>query len=104
MTYIKPSAAIRNHYNEIADLCKSTGSPVYLTKNGEGELVVMDIESFSRRESEWKLMSELIEIEQKCHSGEMKYYTVEELEENLNRIVEEAEERERLAATEAVNA
>ena len=33
---IKPSAAIRNNYNEIAAVCKSSGEPVYLTKNGEG--------------------------------------------------------------------
>lgn len=33
---IKPSAAIRQNYNEIASICKTTGEPVYLTKNGEG--------------------------------------------------------------------
>ena len=40
---IRPSAAIRQNYNEIAEFCKRTGEPVYLTKNGEGDLVVMDI-------------------------------------------------------------
>ena len=47
---IRPSAAIRQNYNEIAELCRGTHAPVYLTKNGEGDLVVMDIESFARRE------------------------------------------------------
>lgn len=47
---IRPSAAIRQNYNEIAELCRGTHAPVYLTKNGEGDLVVMDIESFDRRE------------------------------------------------------
>lgn len=47
---IKPSASNRQNYNEIADLCKSSGEPVYLTKNGEGNLVVMDIALFTRRE------------------------------------------------------
>ena len=47
---IKPSASIRQNYNEISDLCRSTGEPVYLTKNGEGDLVVMDIDTFVRRE------------------------------------------------------
>ena len=42
-TLIKPSAAIRQNYTEIANLCKETGEPVFLTKNGEGDLVVMDI-------------------------------------------------------------
>lgn len=33
--YIKPSAAIRQNYNEIAELCRSSQEPVYLTNNGE---------------------------------------------------------------------
>ena len=47
---IRPSAAIRQNYNEIADMCRRTAEPVFLTKNGEGDLVVMDIETFNRRE------------------------------------------------------
>ena len=53
--HIRPSAAIRQNYNEIADLCRRTQEPVYLTKNGEGDLVIMDIESFTRREKMLKL-------------------------------------------------
>jgi len=49
MINIKPSAAIRKNYNQISELCRKTGEPVYLTKNGEGDLVVMDVESFARR-------------------------------------------------------
>ena len=52
MINIKPSAAIRRDYNSISELCKRSGEPVYLTKNGEGDLVVMDIEAFARREDE----------------------------------------------------
>ena len=52
---IKPSASIRQNYNDIAELCRSTGEPVYLTKNGEGDLVVMDINSFTKREKMLKL-------------------------------------------------
>ena len=47
---IRPSAAIRQNYNEIADMCRKTGEPVFLTKNGEGDLVVMDIGTYNRRE------------------------------------------------------
>ena len=43
---IRPSAAIRQNYNEIADICRKTAEPVFLTKNGEGDLVVMDIETY----------------------------------------------------------
>ena len=43
---IRPSAAIRQNYNEIAELCRKTEEPVFLTKNGEGDLVVMDMETY----------------------------------------------------------
>ena len=61
---IKPSAAIRQNYNDIAELCKTTGEPVYLTNNGEGDLVVMDIEAFTRREKMLKLREELLAVEE----------------------------------------
>jgi len=61
---IKPSAAIRKNYNEISELCKQSGEPVYLTKNGEGDLVVMDIETFARRESMLRLRENLINAEE----------------------------------------
>ncbi len=64
MMNIKPSAAIRKNYNEISELCKRSGEPVYLTKNGEGDLVVMDIETFARRESMLRLRENLILAEE----------------------------------------
>ena len=74
---IRPSAAIRQNYNEIADLCRKTAEPVYLTKNGEGDLVVMDIESFERRKKELQLAFELLRIREARLNG-AKYYSVEE--------------------------
>ncbi len=68
---IKPSAAIRQNYNEIADLCRSTNEPVYLTKNGEGDLVVMDVESFARREKLLKMREELLAVEEDRAAGRM---------------------------------
>ena len=47
---IRPSAAIRQNYNEIADLCRETAEPVFLTKNGEGDLVVIREELLSVEE------------------------------------------------------
>lgn len=70
---IRPSAAIRQNYNEIAEFCKKTGEPVYLTKNGEGDLVVMDIEAFTRREKMLKLREELLAVEEARLNGETGY-------------------------------
>lgn len=61
---IKPSAAIRKNYNEISHLCRTSGEPVFLTKHGEGDLVVMDIESYARRESMLKLRESLVAVEE----------------------------------------
>lgn len=73
MMNIKPSAAIRKNYNEISELCKRSGEPVYLTKNGEGDLVVMDIESFVRRESMLRLRENLIAAEEGRLNGKSGY-------------------------------
>ncbi len=63
-TIIKPSAAIRQNYTEIANLCKETGEPVFLTKNGEGDLVVMDIAVYDQRIKQLELREKLVEIEE----------------------------------------
>ncbi|MGO4496157.1 type II toxin-antitoxin system Phd/YefM family antitoxin [Paenibacillus sp. 2RAB27] len=67
--YIKPSAAIRKNYNQISEMCKETGEPVYLTKNGEGDLVVMDIVAFARRESMLRLRENLVAVEEDRIAG-----------------------------------
>ena len=61
---IRPSAAIRQNYNEIAQMCRETEEPVFLTKNGEGDLVVMDIDTYNRREKMLKLREELLAVEE----------------------------------------
>lgn len=75
---IRPSAAIRQNYNEISEFCKKTGEPVYLTKNGEGDLVVMDIESFTKREKMLKLREELLAVEEARLNGE-KGFSIDEV-------------------------
>ncbi|KJS46571.1 MAG: prevent-host-death protein [Peptococcaceae bacterium BRH_c23] len=73
MMNIKPSAAIRKNYNEISELCKRSGEPVYLTKNGEGDLVVMDIETYARRESMLRLRENLVVAEEGRLNGKPGY-------------------------------
>ena len=73
MINIKPSAAIRKNYNEIAKMCRQSRAPVYLTKNGEGDLVVMDLETFARRESMLKLREQLVASEEDRHAGNPGY-------------------------------
>lgn len=86
---IKPSAAIRNNYNEIATLCKESGEPVYLTKNGEGDLVVMDITAFTRRESMLRLRESLILVEEDRLLGK-KGYSIDDVDEMMKKVIMEA--------------
>ena len=88
---IRPSAAIRQNYNEIANFCKETGEPVYLTKNGEGELVVMDIEAFVRREKMLKLKEKLLDIERDRLAGAT-YYSLDELDQAMTDAIRAAQE------------
>ena len=86
---IRPSAVIRQNYNEISEFCKRTGEPVYLTKNGEGDLVVMDIEAFHRREKMLKLQAELLEAERATLQGEGS--TVDEVAAKMRQAIREAQ-------------
>lgn len=49
---IKPASALRTEYSEMAAHSRATGRPVYITKNGEGDTVLMDLGAFERREDE----------------------------------------------------
>lgn len=86
---IRPSAAIRQNYNEIAEMCRKTAEPVFLTKNGEGDLVVMDIETFNRREKMLKLREELLAVEEDRLRGS-KGYSVDEVASMMRGAIREA--------------
>ena len=93
MMNIKPSAAIRKNYNEIAALCKTTKEPVFLTKNGEGDLVVMDIATYSQRESMLRLREQLVAVEEDRLAGK-KGFSIGEVDEMMKKAITEiADER-----------
>lgn len=48
MPKIRPSSDLRNKYNEISEFCRKYSEPVYITKNGRGDLAVMSIETYER--------------------------------------------------------
>jgi PHD/YefM family antitoxin component YafN of YafNO toxin-antitoxin module len=91
--HIKPSAAIRQDYNKIADLCRATKEPVFLTKNGEGDLVVMDLDTFRNREKMLKLREELLAVEEDRIAGRTGV-SPDELEIYLDSIINEVEHGE----------
>lgn len=92
---IRPSAAIRQNYNEIADMCRKTEEPIFLTKNGEGDLVVMDIATYNRREKMLKLREELLAVEEDRLHGS-RGYSVNDVASMMRDAIKEAAEHGRV--------
>jgi prevent-host-death family protein len=67
---IKASAALRNDYASISKIAKETKEPIYITKNGEGDLVLMSIEAFEKREQLLQLRAKVLQAEQERLDGE----------------------------------
>ena len=84
---IKPSTALRNEYNMISELCKEKQEPVFLTKNGEGDLVVMSIETYMFREEMLDLREKLLAAEANRLS-DAKTYTLTEVSERLRELID----------------
>lgn len=53
------SSELRNRYNEISNICHEKNEPIYITKNGNGDLAVMSIETYENIIEHVKLMLEL---------------------------------------------
>lgn len=84
---IMASADIRLKYNEVVNKCKESGQPIYLTKNGQGELVVMDIASFERREQELLAQQLVLEAFAARLAGG-KDYSIAESKNLINKMIE----------------
>ena len=57
MPTIRSSAVLRNNYNEISNFCHQYSEPVFITKNGKGDLAVMSIESYEQLVGKFELYS-----------------------------------------------
>lgn len=63
MPNIKSSTDLRNNYNEISSFCHETNEPIFITKNGRGDLAVMSIDLFNQFIGKYELYSLLEESE-----------------------------------------
>ncbi len=84
---IKSSTSLRNDYSTISNLAHDTQEPVYITKNGEGDLVIMSIDAFEKREELIKLRAKIELAEQSRLSGET-VYTLEDSKQRLENLYE----------------
>jgi len=84
MPIIRPSSDLRNNYNEISTICHQTKSPVYITKNGAGDLAVMSIELYELLTDKYMLYKELEKGIKSLENGDV--YSEEEVYKELDKI------------------
>ena len=84
---IRASADIRTNYNAVIEECRQTGEPVYLTKNGQCEAVVMDIASFERREQILRAQQMALEAYIDNLAG-AKSFSSEEVKSMMDRLID----------------
>ena len=61
MPNIRSSADLRNNYNEISSFCHEYSEPVFITKNGKGDLAVMSIEAYEEMKGRYELYTAIRE-------------------------------------------
>ena len=69
MPNIKSSTDLRNNYNEISSFCHETGEPIFITKNGRGDLAVMSIDLFNKLMGKYELYNLLEQSESDFSNG-----------------------------------
>jgi len=70
MPIIRPISDLRNRAHEISELCQQENQPVFITKNGQGELVVMSREHFEQMQARLDLYEKLSVAEAEESGGE----------------------------------
>ncbi len=70
MPLIKPISDLRNKSNEISKIAHEVDEPIFITKNGEGDLVVMSMTHYSKMQVKMELMSKLAVAQSQKASGE----------------------------------
>jgi len=69
MPNIRPISDLRNNSNEISEFCRTSREPVFITKNGVGDMVVMSIEMYERQQAQLDFYVKLAEAEAEIANG-----------------------------------
>ena len=69
MPSIRPISDLRNSANEISDFCRQSREPVYITRNGTGDMVVLNIDEYERQMALIDLYGKLAVAEEEISSG-----------------------------------
>ncbi|GHT73679.1 antitoxin [Spirochaetia bacterium] len=89
---IRPISDLRNNFSEISRQVHETNEPVYLTKDGRGDIVVMSMEAYEQDRYESEVYLKLKEAEIEAEST-TKRYSLEDVMDSMEKIITEAELR-----------
>lgn len=84
---IRPSADLRNHYNEISKQCRENNEVVIITVNGRGDTVSLSYEEYKRMKARIELLEILSEAEEDVKSGRVA--PISETFDELRRVLQE---------------
>lgn len=87
MPIIKPISDLRNNFNTISEICHEGAEPVYITKNGKGDMVVMSMALYEEQQAKLELYQKLLEAEsQSARNVDKKSHTtiMDELREKID--------------------
>lgn len=77
MNMIRPVSDLRNHFADISKTVHETSQPVFLTKNGYGDMVVMSMEAFNSLQFESEIYFKLQEAEREAEMTEKRFSSKE---------------------------
>ena len=80
MNMIRPVSDLRNNFAEISKTVHETAQPVFLTKNGYGDMVVLSMEAFQNMQFESEVYSRLLEAERETEHTNKRYSSKEVLQ------------------------
>lgn len=73
MTMIRPVSDLRNHFSEISKIVHETAQPVFLTKNGFGDMVVLSMDAYENLQFESEVYFKLMEAEREAKASAQRF-------------------------------
>ena len=80
MDFIRPVSDLRNNFAEISNVVHESGQPVFLTKNGYGNMVVMSMEAYEKMQFDSEVYFKLKEAEREAEHTSVRYSAKEVLQ------------------------
>ena len=93
MPKIMPISELRNNFTEVSRIAHETAEPIFLTKNGFGDMVVMSIESFEKKQMEHTINIKLKEAELETLKTDLRFDFDEVSKEMRGKLVEKLQNK-----------